>query len=392
MSRLTVFFLFYTAVFLQSGAYGLTFMLPKLFIGFDGNEKDVGLMLSITAASTVITVYYAGHLSDKLGRVKTLGLACLTIAISLSSYAASQSVGVLLAFASICLGTGWGITYSLAPVAMTKLVSPTERVQCFALLSIFVMAGFGLSPVMTKLLLNAGFNIADAFYIAAALCAVSGLIFFTLITPMRTHALVTGAEPQSRLTVSTVKLILKSRAITPVIMVCLGASVFAGLNNFQTVIAEDRGLDYAPYFLTYTITVVVFRILLANSKGGKSPYLTIAALQYIMCGSVILFILMGNSQTLYMLVAILFALGYGASYPILVAMAANDADDDLVPQTLQLFALTYFIGIFGFPLIAGWIIVEFNAVPLLIFVAVLAAIEASMAAHRAFKIRKHARA
>ena len=68
--------------------------------------------------------------------------------------------------------------------------------------------------------------------------------------------------------------------------------------------------------------------------------------------------------------------------PVLVAMAANDAEDDLVPQTLQLFALTYFIGIFGFPLLAGWVIVEYSVMSLLIGVATLAAIEAAMAGRR----------
>jgi len=64
-------------------------------------------------------------------------------------------------------------------------------------------------------------------------------------------------------------------------------------------------------------------------------------------------------------------------------MAANDAEEHLGPQTLQLFALTYFFGIFGFPLVAGWVIVEFGSIPLLVFVAVLAAIEATTALRRA---------
>ena len=65
-------------------------------------------------------------------------------------------------------------------------------------------------------------------------------------------------------------------------------------------------------------------------------------------------------------------------------MAAQDAHEELSAQTLQIFALTYFIGIFGFPLIAGWMIVEVGVVALLWVVAVLAAVEASLALRRAF--------
>lgn len=387
MPRVFVFVLFFTAIFLQSGAYGLTFMLPQLFESFGANEKAVGTMLLITAVATLITVYFSGHLSDIFGRVRVLGIACMFIAVALFLYGSAGDVGLKLMVASILLGCGWGLTYSLAPVVMTRLVHSEERVRYFALLSVFIMAGFGLSPVLAAFVQKSGFTVNDAFYITAVLCLISALIFFILITPVQSHSLLNGTETASRLTLRTTVQIMKSRALLPVIMVCLGASVFAGMNNFQTVFAKNRGLNYADYFLTYTITVMVFRVLLARSKGGKSPYLSIAVLQYIMGGSILLFLFMGNSALLYIAVAILFGIGYGVSYPILAAMASHDANKDLVPQTLQLFAFAYFIGIFGFPLIAGWLIVEFSTSVLLWIIIALALIEASMAARRAFQLR-----
>lgn len=383
MSRLTTFALFYLAAFLQAGAYGLTFLLPRLFSSFGANEKVVGMMLFITTIATLITVYYAGHLSDQFGRLKTLSVAGLAIALALISYGFASGVGGLLIVASVLLGFGWGLTYALPPIVLTRLVSATERVRYFAILSVAVMAGFGLSPVLASKLESAGFTVNDAFFVTAALCVVSAAMFFFLINPVRAHALQAGPEARSSLSPAGVASIMRSPARLPMIMVCIGASVFAGMNNFQTVIADERGLDYASYFLIYTITVVVFRVALARFKGGANPYLTIAALQYVMFASVVLFLFIGSSVFLYGVVAVLFGIGYGVSYPILAAMAANDAGEEMVPQTLQFFALTYFIGIFGFPLIAGWLIVEFGSGALLILTAALAAIEATMALYRA---------
>ena len=48
MPRRTVFALYFLAVFLQAGAYGLTFLLPDLFSQFQANEKNVGQMLATT--------------------------------------------------------------------------------------------------------------------------------------------------------------------------------------------------------------------------------------------------------------------------------------------------------------------------------------------------------
>jgi len=383
MSRATMFVLFFIASFLQAGVYGLTFLLPRLFDNFGANEKVVGAMLFITAITTLTTVYYSGHLADRFGRVKTLAVACVAISASLALYGWAEAVGIKLILASVLLGFGWGNTYALSPVVLTRLVGADERVRYFAILSIAIMAGFGLSPVFAAWMEGIGYSLNDAFYITAALCFVSAIIFFILIKPVQGYAINLAAETPSRLSLNAVGKILKSTALTPIIMVCLGASVFAGMNNFQTVFADERGLEYAGYFLTYTVTVIVFRVVLARFKGGKNPYLIIAMLQYIMCGSVLLFIFSSGNEALYLLVAFLFGIGYGASYPILTAMTANDAREDLLPQTLQLFALTYFIGIFAFPLIAGWMIVEVGTTPLLYLVAVMAAIEATMAFKRA---------
>jgi len=383
MPRFLVFLLYFTAIFLQAGAYGLTFMLPRLFDSFGANEKVVGAMLMVTTISTLVTVYFSGHLSDLFGRLLTLSMACIAISVSLFLYGFVDTVGVELVVASLLLGFGWGLTYSLGPIVLTRLVRTDERVRFFTLLSVFVMAGFGLSPVLASLLEGAGSSVRGAFYVTATLCIVSAIIFFVLDGPMKAHAINPRAEAPSRITIAALSGVLGSRALLPVIMVSLGASIFAGLNNFQTVFADARGLDYASFFLTYTITVVVFRLVLARFKGGKNPYLTIALLQYIMCLSIVVFIFSGSSLPLYLIVAVLFGVGYGVSYPILVAMAANDARDGLSAQTLQVFALTYFVGIFGFPLIAGWIIVEMGARPLLMLIAALAIVEATLALRRA---------
>lgn len=385
MSRAITLSLFFVAVLLQAGAYGLTFMLPRLFDSFGASEKTVGAMLFVTTISTIIAAYYSGHLSDVFGRLRTLGIACFAIAASLSLFGLVQSVGVALVAASVLLGFGWGLTYSLAPIVLTRLVAASERVKFFAVLSVFVMAGFGLAPVFAAALERVGYSVRAAFFLTSAMCVVSAILFLILSAPIKAHALNSGPEASSRITLASLVEVAKSRALVPVIMGCLGASVFAGMNNFQTVFADDRGLDYATFFLVYTITVVVFRIALVRFTGGKNPYRTIALLQFLMCASVVLFIVSGGSAALYVAVAVLFGLGYGVSYPILVAMVANDAEPHLGPQTLQLFALVYFIGVFGFPLIAGWAIVEVGTTPLLVFVAILAGLEATMALRRSFK-------
>lgn len=51
-------------------------------------------------------------------------------------------------------------------------------------------------------------------------------------------------------------------------------------------------------------------------------------------------------------------MGYGLTYSVINGLAANEAPSASMPQALLLFSLSYFIGVFGFPLLAGKLIVE----------------------------------
>lgn len=69
MKRPLLIALFFSATFLQAGPYELTFVLPPLFAGFNGNEADVGNTLALTAISTLFIVMFSGHVTERLGRM-----------------------------------------------------------------------------------------------------------------------------------------------------------------------------------------------------------------------------------------------------------------------------------------------------------------------------------
>ena len=62
--------------------------------------------------------------------------------------------------------------------------------------------------------------------------------------------------------------ILRSQAFLPILLTFLSACVFSGMNSFQAVFALERGLSYADWFLSYTVTVIGIRFLIS---GKISP-------------------------------------------------------------------------------------------------------------------------
>ena len=375
MNKKIVLTLIFIATFFQSGAYGLTFLFPPLFEIYGANEKDVGAVLFSAAISTIVVIIFSGHLTSLLGRLQTLALSSILISISLFIFANATGLGIALFAAGVLLGAGWGLFYALIPVVMSQLADGKNRVRYFSLQAAFMMAGFGLSPVFGDYLSTHGSGIKQAFIAISIACVVSAVCFVILVKPIKLFSN-SIAKDNARLSLCAFKRIVKSPAIIPIVMVCIGACVFSGITNFQTVFAKTNGLDYSHYFLSYTITVIVLRITFAGFGGGEYPYLTITVLLSVMTASVILFYYLGNHSLLYIIGASLFGIGYGVSYPIIAAMAANDADSDLVAQSMQILSLFYFVGIFGFPFLAGWMIITVGMKVLLILVALMAGSEA----------------
>jgi len=81
-----------------------------------------------------------------------------------------------------------------------------------------------------------------------------------------------------------------------------------------------------------------------------------------------------DSSFTYLLAAVMLGVGYGLTYSVINGLAANEAPTGTTAQALLLFSLSYFIGVFGFPLLAGKIIVEHGMATLLFAVLLIAAL------------------
>ncbi|MGY3443366.1 hypothetical protein ACVW17_003367 [Bradyrhizobium sp. USDA 4473] len=152
--------------------------------------------------------------------------------------------------------------------------------------------------------------------------------------------------------------VFRSSTRYPIIMIGVGGCVFAGLFTFQTLYAASRAQSADTFFLVFTLTAVFMRFAVAPIIGKFRIEHTIAVL--FMCtiaGLLILFVNV-DSTAIYIFGTMVFALGYGLSYSTLNSMAVDLADQDGTPLAIasQVFTLSYFVGLFGFPIIAGQIV------------------------------------
>ena len=356
--------------YLLSIAYGVTFLIPMLVGQRGGDEAMAGLIISAATLSTVILVLLSGHIADMLGSARAVAVSALFLAASGLGFALLPSAGLGLILMGFVLGIGWGTWYTLGPILVAAIIEPTRRVKFFALLSGSMMTGIGTGPIIGRIATEMGLPVEYAFIAAA----IASLLGGTLYLWLHRRLINTGKiVPQvSRISLSATRAVAKSRAIYSIVMVGIGGAIFGGLSSFQTSYAAYYGFDYSLFFIGFMTAAILCRMLLAGYVVRLDPFNSLLVLTGLTLISIVLFMTVTTSSWVYLGAAAALGIGYGLTYSVINGLAANEAPEGKMPQSLLLFSLAYFVGVFGFPLIAGNLIVSSGINAMLSMVLALA--------------------
>ena len=118
---------------------------------------------------------------------------------------------------------------------------------------------------------------------------------------------------------------------------------------------------------------------LASSASSSFVLMSLIVLVSLILLSILMFITLTDDVLWYFVSAVVLGIGYGLTYVLIKGLAANEAPEELMPQSLLLFGLSYFLGVFGFPLVAGVLIVWGGVLAMLYSLLVLALLDVSIA-------------
>lgn len=369
----------YAAGLLAAASYGVTLTLPLYVSELGGNEATAGRVLFAGAVGTLACVPFAGHLADRYTPHRIAALASVVFGVGMFVLAVNQAIGPLLYVGGFLLGCGWGVFFTSTPMVVARLADEGRRGLQFSILSGFQMIGIGGGPVAAGWLSTAGVGLPNVFLFAAT----GNLVAAGLLMLVRA-----GVEgPRKRRIAgglrAEVGAVFASRAIYPLVMVFFGACVFGSMFNFQTTFAASEGLDYAVFYAAYTVVVVASRFTVARLVGRMQRDVATIGLLAIMSASIAGFLVVGASNVVYAVAAALLGLGYGLVYPLIQAQAVGDTPPERHTLVLTIFSLSYFVGVFGFPLLGGIVIVKLGYVGMLFALLALALAELAVAVLRA---------
>ncbi|MGX0891228.1 MFS family permease [Pseudomonas sp. ADAK2 TE3594] len=367
-----LFGLFCLGSYLLSLSYGTTFLLAMKLRESGGSESDAGTIISVAMISTFLAVIFSGHLTDLIGAPKAIAAGALLLAAACLGFATVPTYGVALLAFGLLLGFGWGVFYTLGPIIVAMIIEPARRVKYFALLSGSMMSGIGTGPLVGRAAEALGYSVESAFLVAAITSLLGGLVFFLLGPKIKQQQAQLGPVTVCKITARAARSVLRSKAVFAIVMVGLGGAIFGGLSSFQTSYAALNHLDYSLFFLGFMSAAISCRLLIAGFIVKRDPYVMSCVLTALMVISVLMFIFSAKSSGAYLLAAIILGVGYGLTYSVINGLAANEAPAGQTAQSLVLFSLSYFVGVFGFPLFAGKVIVNYGMPALLYIILVIA--------------------
>ena len=346
-----------------STAYGILLLLPLYVQELGGNEANFGVVLS---GATVTAVLCIGLLIRYPVALRPHVVVAIAIAVyGTGAAGASLVIGTWtpLVGVGVLLGTAWAVVYTATPMAMSEMVTDEGRATYFGYLTGTQQVGIGAGPVVARVLVETNLGFRGTFLAAGAIClaAVALTVAVGFLTPDVRAACAwdrKGAAPNARSVPfgEAVRRILRSEAVFSLVMILLFACLFTSMIQFQTTFAGSRGLDYAVFYVTYTVAVIFSRFVLAGMATRFDARLVVASAVSVMALAVAAFLVVGSSALLYGTASALLGLGYGLALPSVQAQAVNVSEESVRSRVLPMTGLLFQAAILGFPLIAGWVI------------------------------------
>ena len=328
---------------------------------------------------TLIGVPLVGWFANGLGAARMAALGATLVAIGYFSLASISALSSLISVAGFFIGVGWGAFYLAAPLALSSRVSDQDRGFWFTRFGAFQMGGIGLSPIAGSLMTSKlGLTTGQTFGVVAATCIMSAamLISFEYLSPRTNNA---ATPTKNAGWIRALPIIMRTKAVYPILMVGLGACVFGGLLTFQSSLVRGTELTASTFFAAYAITVVASRFVLAPIIGRANGDRAAIVLLLLMTAGVVVAFQFNFGVIVQIISAVLLGVGYGLVYSVIQTQAVNDAPPEYRNAALTWFVIAYFVGIFGFPVFGGWLIVTSGKQWFLVAVLAFALAETALA-------------
>lgn len=323
------------------------FLLPLFVKDMGGDEALIGYVMGTFGVTSIGAIPFVAYLIDHYGR-RTFMLAGSFIMFVVSLlYIPMSDVDGWIFLLRLVQGVAFSLFFTSAATAVSDYVPRKTRAYGLGIFGAFTIASYSIGPSVGELVIDR-FGYDVFFLYASSFCLMAFVLCFF--------------SREGNFTVSRKSLfsgffsVVFSSNFRVLLLTNLVIAVGLGsMLNFFSVFLRENGISARSFFLTYSVTVILVRVL-----GGKLPDIIerkkIALPAMLMVAASLLLAFSVQSVSSGVLVSFLFSLGYGILYPTISAMIIDRALDDERGAAMGAFNMSFSIGInffaFGLGVIA----------------------------------------
>lgn len=291
--------------------YVMLAVFPLYILELGGTATQVGVLLAIAGIVQLIASPICGRAVDVYGRKPMSLFGMATSAVVTAAFILTRSVWLF----SLPL-MARSVTNSAAMAASRTLVldltPPSRRGEAISMFTVSANVAIAFAPPLGLAIFHRWG--ADAtFLLGAAMCVIG----FFLVLPIKAPAI-----PAPRASAGWRDWVVPEIALPAVVALLLTAS-YVPTFQFLALVGEERGIvGYQVFFTVYAAAIISVRLITGrvSDRYGRAavllPALTMQALS--------LFLLAGASSLPVLVVsAVGFGMGWGAAYPMLLAIAGD---------------------------------------------------------------------
>jgi MFS family permease len=130
-----------------------SFAIPALIVSLSITAGDVGLIGTVTLLTSAFGGWFAGALSDRFGRVRTLQITIAWFAVFTFLCGFAQTYTQLLVLRAL-MGIGFGGEWAAAAVLVGEVIQSAHRGKAVGAMQSGWAVGWGIAAVTATLLLN----------------------------------------------------------------------------------------------------------------------------------------------------------------------------------------------------------------------------------------------
>jgi MFS family permease len=375
--------LLFIGALLTPAGYGATFLLTDYFRQYGGNETDTGRLLGYAVVGTLLGVPAVGWTAQRLGgaRLAAIGAAILCAGDLLLVAMANSRGGQPLS--GFLLGLGWGMYYVAGPLCLMERTTSENRQFWFNRFGAFQITGTGLSPAIASYMSSYAHAPIAGIITAMALCSAGASLAYLRFDHANPQLVALDRQlAQGKNWLKAIGEISSTPAIYAIVMVFFGASIFSCMMTFQGSLVEVYGMNKGVYFIVYATVVSLSRFTLAPViKRWEADRLSIALVLLMIAGVAAMF-LVGFGAAYQVASAAALGLGSGLLFTTLQTQVVDSSDGKNQAHALTWFVLAHFCGLFGLPVLGGWLIANHGRTAFLCMVLLLAVCDLGVAARR----------